>query len=143
MGFQLKVEEDISNFDLSGECEVWESAPANATNIINTAQDWGVKFDWKTAGIMAGSLAGTWWVTVYLEKMGPQEAPDVPSQDVPYVTTTLPQNYSKTITIAKNSVPPGLYLLTTAITMNGPLPLQIPTPIAMMGNGPLIQVYKV
>ena len=143
MGFPLIPEEDISNFELSGQCEVWESAPQNATNIINTSQDWGVKFDWKTAQSMAGSLSGTWTVWVYLERMGPQEGPDVSPQDVPYVTTVLPQSYSKTITIIKNTVPPGLYKLTTAVTMKGPGPLQIPTPIAMVGDGPLIQVYQV
>jgi hypothetical protein len=141
--FNLIPEEDISNFDLSGTCTVWESAPANATNIINTSQEWGVIFNWITAGSMAGSLSGKWTVTVYLERMGPQEGPDVPPEDVPYVTTVLPQNYSKTITIHANTVPVGLYKLTTAVTMRGPLPLEIPTPIAMVGDGPLIQIYKV
>jgi hypothetical protein len=140
---QLIPEEDISNFDLAGTFTVWENTPANTSNIINTSQDWGVKFDWTTSGSMAGSLSGTWTVNVYLEQMGPGEGPAVAPQDVPYVTTTLPQNYSKIITIAKNTVPPGLYKLAVAVTMRGPLPLQIPTPIAMMGDGPLIQVYKV
>jgi hypothetical protein len=141
--FPLIPEEDLSNFELSGTCTVWETAPEIASNIINTNQDWGVIFDWKTSGSMAGSLSGTWTVWVYLERMGPLEGPNVPSEDEPFVAASSAHNYSKTIKIAKNTVPVGLYKLTTAVTMRGPNPDQIPTPIAMLGDGPLIQVYKV
>ena len=141
--FPLEAEEDIGNFALSGSCTVWETVPENKTKIIRTDQDWGVLFNWTTSGLMAASLSGKWWVHVYLELMGPGEGPGVAPKDENYVTTALPQNYSKIITIPKNTVPPGLYKITAAITMTGPPPMQAPTPIAMMGEGPLIQVYNV
>lgn len=141
--FDLQPEEDQSDFELSGTCTLWESVPERKSKLIRTDQDWGVTFNWSTAGNMAGSLAGDWHLRVYLEKMGPGDGPPVNPVTKKYETTADPQDYSESITIQKGTVPPGLYKVTAAITMTGPDPNHYPTPIAMMGEGPLIQVYKV
>jgi hypothetical protein len=139
--FDLKPEEDVGGLELSGTCTVWESDPENTTCIINTSQNWGVTFDWTTSGAWAGSMSGKWTVWVCLEKMGPDEAPAVPSEDVDFHQDWRPYDYSHKVTIKAGDVSVGLYRLATALTMRGPT--DIPTPLAMLGDGPLIQVYEV
>jgi hypothetical protein len=136
--FPLAIQENLPFFSLKGQCTLWESDPTQPpATIIATSESWGVKFDWQSIGALNHIIAGNWKLTVYLDMMGPGTSPTLPSATVAFVSQ--PNNYTKTLTFQPGSVPEGLYRLTTSVVLQGP---GGPGPIAMMGDGPLIEFYQ-
>lgn len=135
MIFNMVCEELLPLFGISGKCTLFESTPDNPTNIIRTNESWGVKFEWTTIGPLNNLMAGTWTLECFLEKMGPAEAPALPSATTAFVSA--PNAYTKTLTFAP--VNEGVYKLVTVLKVKGPL--NVPGPIACMAEGPMVQFY--
>ncbi|HGY54842.1 MAG TPA: hypothetical protein ENK44_03990 [Caldithrix abyssi] len=153
MPFTMVHEDILPFFGVNCQCELEERSlpqplpglPTTTgwapTNIIQTGQNWRVQFDWNTIGPLNYYMAGTWHLRVYLEKMGGGEF-TLPSANKTVNFVSAPHHYSNEyIEIPGGTVPAGIYKLVTAITMKGPG--GIPGPIAMFGEGPMVQFYDV
>lgn len=143
MPFQMTYEELVPVFTVRCDCDVIEmDAPHLPTNIIRTDQRWAVRFRWRTEGALNYIMAGTWHLRVYLEQMGGGEF-DLgrATRDVSFVAR--PTLYDEQITTNAAVVPAGIYKLVTAITFSGPAPERRNGPIALFGEGPMIQFYDV
>ena len=143
MAFEMTYEELLPVFSVNCDCEVIElDAPHMPTNIIRTDQRWAVKFSWETEGALNYIMAGTWHLQVFLEQIGGLEF-DLggATRDVSF--NSLPTNYEETISFNAGTVPAGIFKLVAAITFAGPAPERRNGPIALFGEGPMIQFYDV
>jgi hypothetical protein len=143
MAFEMTYEELVPVFEVHCLCEVIElDAPHQPTNIIRTDQRWAVRFSWNTEGALNYIMAGTWHLQVFLEKMGLGEFDlDRATRDVTFVAQQI--SYTEQIDFPARSVPVGIYKLVAAITFSGPPPDKRNGPIALFGEGPMIQFYDV
>lgn len=135
MIFNMICEELLPLFGISGKCTLFETTPDTPTNIIRSNESWGVKFEWNTAGPLNFIMAGTWKLECFLEKMGPTEAPSLPSQTTPIVSA--PNAYNKTLTFPGMAA--GVYKLVAVLNAKGPG--GVPGPISCMAEGPMVQFY--
>lgn len=128
---------------VNGTATVTESALINPpSNVVRTTEAWEVRFHWETTGILNDTITGTWHLEVFLERMGPLEAPVLAgtTKNVA-LTPVLVGNsvYDETLPFAAGLVPAGLYQVTAIITMDGPL--NNPKPIAGFADLGLVQFY--
>lgn len=138
MPFPLIWEEDIKYFHIEDATgELWESSQINPVNVIRTNERWGVMLKWKTTGGLNDVLAGNWIIKCLVEEMGASEAPDLPSFQLP--VEPAPYDYSYKCEFAAGLLKPGVYKLVVAITVVGEK--NLPGPFALLGDGPLFQVY--
>ena len=106
-----------------------------------------MQFDWETSGMLNYIMAGTWHLQVFMEKMGGEEfsfPSGIGKQDAAFVSQ--PYHYQASdphhqINIPAGVVPTGVYRLVVTMTMTGPSGYQ--APIALFGEGPLVQLYDV
>ena len=137
ISFPMTAGSSLPFFTIAGQCKLWETdATTPPTNIIETSENWGVTFTWQTGGPLTHIMAGSWTVTCYLDRLGPGVDPVLPPVTEPFVSS--PNNYTKILTFPAGLVAPGVYKLTTTITLQGP---GGPGPIALMGEGPTIEFY--
>ena len=73
-----------------------------------------------------------------VEAMGPPEAPYLKTYDLPVVAQ--PHYYEQNCRFEAYTLKPGIYKLVVAITMIGDN--NRPGPFALLGDGPLFQVYE-
>jgi hypothetical protein len=98
---------------------------------------------WTASGWQNHAYAGTWYLQVFLEKMGEGEFQLMDSPIAEDFVSEDPHTYHRDIPFVAQSVsvPPGLYKVTLSITMKGPL--GVPLPVAAIAEGPIIQFYEV
>jgi hypothetical protein len=134
--------EDLEDFDVQGSIEVYEvTAPRTPAATIRTNQDWKVEFDWQSSGLDNHIIAGNWHLSVFLEQMGPGEAPALPTAVVPLTPQLNRSDYQRDIVVPAGRVRAGLYKLVASITHTGP-PGQ-PSRVGGFAEGPLLQFYDV
>ena len=147
--FPLVLEENLPFFNLTGgTCTVYEGAapapfpdvtPAPINN-IRTDQPWGMAVTWTTSGVLNHLLAGNWILTCYMEQMGGAEF-SLPGNTytVPFVSA--PHTYNHVFHYSPGTCPPGAYRVVMTAAMAGPAGYR--GPVAAVGEGPLLQFYKV
>ena len=116
-----------------------DATPVPVTS-IRIDQQWGVRFKWETQGNLNWLMAGTWELTVYLERMGGGEF-NLPGGTKNIAFVSAPNTYTEDLTFPAGSVPEGAYRIVTTVTMKGPSGFR--GPIGAIGDGPVIQFYKV
>lgn len=142
MSFEMTYEELVPAFTLNCDCEVIEVSDPNApTTIIRTDQRWAVRFNWETLGPLNYVMAGKWHLQLFLEQMGVGEF-ELPCRTADVDFIARPNTYEEVITINEGLVPAGIYKLVVAITFSGPPPESRSGPIALFGEGPMMQFYE-
>jgi hypothetical protein len=97
---------------------------------------------WTTQGPLNYLMAGTWELVVYLEQMGVGEY----SLPAAYGQRSVachsqPYTYSVDMAVPAGVVPEGAYQVVTTVKMKGPGGFG--GPISGVGNGPILEFYKV
>ena len=143
MAFEMTYEDLLPVFSVNCSCDLIElDTPHLPTNIIRTDQRWAVRFNWTTEGALNYIMAGTWHLQVFLEQMGVGEF-DLSNASKNVNFYACPHDYEETINFNAGSVPAGIYKLVVAVTFSGPPPERRNGPIALFGEGPMVQFYDV
>jgi hypothetical protein len=113
----------------------------NPNRVIDEGVGFDVRVDWTLSGTLAGMIAGTWTVRLFVESMGPGPEAQLGSVTVPL---GLDPHYSATIHAGPGSLPAGppasgVYKVVVVITHEA---YGVKTEIAGFGEGPLIDVRR-
>jgi hypothetical protein len=139
--FALAIEEKLNNFDLVGECTIFEAVPENPTAIVRTNEAWGVIFKWKQSGGLCLGLSGAWRLDCFLEKWGPGEGPNLPGASVTFENFN-PHTYTRVLNFpAIGDANQGSYKISARLRLHGPAPPNAPLPVIAMGEGPMLDFY--
>lgn len=149
--FPIAFEEGLPSFEIpsAAEATVFELPgggpfPASPVpvNSIRSDQPWGLRVAWTTQGALSPLLAGTWEVTVYLDRLGSGPFSVPGNVQTTALLATNPAGYTVDFGFAAGLVPAGAYRMAVTVTMRGPAPGLVPGPIGGIGDGPLLQFYN-
>lgn len=149
--FTVIVEEGLPLFDVAPTAvatvsELPSGGPfppvLNPVHSIRSDQTWGVQVKWATHGPLSPLLAGSWEVTVYMDRMGGGSFALPGNVQSTALVATSPANYTVNFTFPAGVVPAGAYRMAITITMRGPGPGFVPGPVGGVGDGPLLQFYN-
>jgi len=101
-----------------------------------------VQVKWSTNGPLSPLLAGSWEVTVYMDRMGGAPFTLPGNVQSTALVATSPANYTVNFAFPAGAVPAGAYRMAITITMRGPAPGFVPGPVGGVGDGPLLQFYS-
>ena len=115
-------------------------APYHSNKLIQTDQPFKVVFGWDQVANSWQIDGDTWHFDIYLEQMGPKEAPPAGghfTDDVPVDGTDGPKSF--TMQIAANAVDSGLYRVTVCQQLYNQ---NEPRAVVMFGDVGLVRFYE-